>query len=60
MQFLYSFGFNVQQFWHTQLLDKQESLHEVLSHLYQIGLIAKYSGIHIIGVNNVTNNTDIM
>lgn len=27
IQFLYSFGFNVQQFWHAQLLDKQESLH---------------------------------
>ena len=60
MQFLYSLGFNVQQFWQIELFDKQESLHDVLSRLYQIGLIAKYSGIHIIGVSRVTNNTDIM
>ena len=60
MQFVYSFGFNVQQFWHTQLFDRQESLREVLSRLYHIGLIAKYIGNQIIGVNTVTNNTDIM
>ena len=60
MQFVYSFGFNVQQFWHTQLFDRQESLREVLSRLYPIGLIAKYIGNQIIGVNTVTNNTDIM
>lgn len=60
IQFLYSFGFNVQQFWHVQLLDKHESLHEVLSRLYQIGLIARYSGIPIIGVSIVTNKTDII
>ncbi|MBO4516291.1 hypothetical protein J5751_02420 [bacterium] len=59
-QFVYSFGFNVQHFWHTELLDKQESLQDVLSRLYQIGLIARYNGIHIIGVSSVTNNTDIM
>ncbi len=60
IQFLYSFGFNVQQLWQRQLFDKQESLHEVLSHLYHIGLIAKYSGNQIIGVNKVTNRIEMM
>ena len=60
MQFLYSFGFNVQQFWHIELFDRHESLHDVLSRLYQMGLIAKYSGIQIIGVNIVTKITDII
>ena len=60
MQFLYSFGFNVQHFWHIELFVRNESLHGVLSRLYHIGLIARYRGIHIIGVKRNTSKTDII
>ena len=43
-----------------ELFVRQESLHEVLSRLYQIGLIARYKGIQMIGVSIVTNITDII
>ena len=56
MQHLYSFGFNVLHFWHIISVDMQASLRGILSFLYPMGLIIWYSGNHMIGVKNVTNN----